>query len=794
MLLLAGAGSGKTRVLTHRIAHLVDNMNVEPWSILAITFTNKAAKEMKERISNLISEEKVDQMWVSTFHSMCVRILRRYADRLGYTRFFNIYDTADQKTLIKESLKVLNINEKNFPVALVMGGISKYKNSLETPELAKINAGSDFKMKQMANVYEQYQKLLRSNNAMDFDDLLMNTYLLFKDNEDVLTYYQNKFRYILVDEYQDTNGAQYKLVEMLARKYQNLCVVGDDDQSIYGWRGADIGNILNFEQDFKNTKVIKLEQNYRSTQNILTAANEVVANNKNRKPKKLWTNSPGGEAITIWQTPNEYNEAERIAKTIIEKIDNSEREFSEFAVLYRTNAQSRILEEKMIQQAIPYRLLGGVRFYERKEIKDIISYLKVINNPKDDIAVKRIINVPKRSIGAASVNALTDYAIENNIDFMEAARICKAMGVLGNAPSTKVLNFVVLIEDLQKLNEETNDVRRLIEEVIERTEYKAHLLHTEPDTAAERVENIEELVSKAAHYMETEEEPTLAGFLEEVALVADVDNYDENSNSVVLMTLHSAKGLEFPVVFMPGMEEGLFPSFMSISEPDKLEEERRLCYVGITRAREKLFMSFANQRTTYGDVRYNKESRFIDELPPEVIEMQDYDDMRGGYGGVGRMNFRNASVVSSIGTKRSFQSGPSSIGSTGRTFSGSSSVASSGRGTFTGNSTTSSSRGTFTGSSMSSASKTSFRGEAIQKSGSTLRENRSSYRNPLAGKIENTPGQIESFNVGDKVKHRKFGEGVVQKVENNGDYAVEVKFANGDVRQLSVKFAKLQKL
>ena len=750
LLILAGAGSGKTRVLTHRIAHLVENKGIKPWAILAITFTNKAAKEMKERIGQLIPEDAVSEMWVSTFHSMCVRILRRYAERMGYSRYFTIYDTSDQKTLIKDTLKALDISEKNFPVGMVMGAISGYKNRLETPDLVKMNAGEDFKEKQLAKVYEAYQKKLKENNSMDFDDLLVNTYLLFKDHADTLEYYQNKFQYILVDEYQDTNGAQYKLVEMLAQRHQNLCVVGDDDQSIYGWRGADISNILGFEQDFKNATVIKLEQNYRSTKNILDAANSVVAHNHSRKAKRLWTECEAGDNISIVPTVNEYKEAETIANCIIERIEKGERDYKDFAILYRTNAQSRVLEEKLITASIPYRLLGGVRFYERKEIKDLVSYLKVICNTKDDIAIKRIINVPKRGIGAASIASISEYAERNNMDFLEAARLCKEMGILGNGPSQKVLGFTALIDDLQQIAEE-NDVKALLDEILERTEFRNHIRITEGETAEDRLGNIDELVSKTMHYMETAENPSLGEFLEEVALVADVDNYDENSNSVVLMTLHSAKGLEFPVVFMPGLEEGLFPSYMSLTEgDDKVEEERRLCYVGITRAREKLFISYADQRTMFGRTQYSSPSRFIKELPKEVTNLASLDKDR-----VERQSFVGGGM-NSFGKKSFSSTGVSGFGGAG--------------------------------------TKRSFATKVPEKPGlPSFRKTSSLYG--LGKKIENIPGKIETFVVGDKVSHIKFGKGTVQEVKNEGsDCFVTIAFENGETKQLSTKFAKLKKL
>ncbi|PHV71939.1 DNA helicase PcrA [Sporanaerobium hydrogeniformans] len=763
LLILAGAGSGKTRVLTHRIAHLVENKRISPWSILAITFTNKAAGEMRERVGSLIGDEIASQMWVSTFHSMCVRILRRYSERLGYDRYFTIYDTADQKALLKDIIKNQNINEKNFPVGAVLGAISSKKNELITPALAKEQAGGEYRDKILAEIYGAYQKKLKENNAMDFDDLLMNTYELFKLNEDVLQDYQHKFRYILVDEYQDTNGVQYQLVQMLARKHQNLCVVGDDDQSIYGWRGADIRNILDFEKDFKEATVIKLEQNYRSTKNILDAANSVVAHNKGRKPKRLWTESEAGETISIVETDNEYREAEMIAAQIVRAIEEGEREYKDFAVLYRTNAQSRVVEEKFITSSIPYRLLGGTRFYERKEIKDLISYLKVISNPKDDVALKRIINVPKRGIGAASINAIAEYALVQNMDFFEAARLCKELGILGVGPSQKVLAFTNLIEELQEIAN-TNDIKMLLETLIEKTEYRNHIRFTEGDTAEDRLSNIDELFSKTVHYMASAQEPHLGEFLEEVALVADIDNYDEASNSVVLMTLHSAKGLEFPVVFMPGVEEGLFPSYMSMTEgEDKLEEERRLCYVGITRAREKLFILYANGRTVFGRPQSSMPSRFIKELPREVTNLAHLDKhiLRDKQTG-------KATIGQEVGERRSFSVSEFTQLNQKRSFSS---------------------------EAQDKSQKMSFQGRTIEKP--TIPIHRKTAIPPFMNHkpVENLPEPIQNFTVGEVVKHIKFGQGTIKEVmQTDKDVFVTITFENGESRQLSTRFAKLQRL
>ncbi|OOB76920.1 MAG: ATP-dependent DNA helicase PcrA [Epulopiscium sp. Nuni2H_MBin003] len=617
LLILAGAGSGKTRVLTHRIANLITNENINPWEILAITFTNKAALEMRERIGKLIGEDTLKDMWISTFHSMCVRILRRDGNKIGYNRYFTIYDTSDQKSLIKDILKLNNIPEKDFPIGTVLSSISSKKNHFILPKQAKQDGKNDYRENILAQLYDVYQDKLFENNAMDFDDLLINVCILFQSNTEVLDFYQRKFKYILVDEYQDTNTVQYELIRLLSNASKNLCVVGDDDQSIYGWRGADIRNILGFEQDFPNTMIIKLEQNYRSTKNILDAANKVVSTNKGRKDKTLFTQNDTGEKISVVCVANEYREADFVANTIVTEIESGNREYKNFAILYRTNAQSRVLEEKMIYNDIPYRMLGGVKFYERKEIKDIIAYLRVITNNQDDVATKRIINVPKRGIGATSIQKIDNFAINNNIKFYDCAKNCSQLGVLANASAVKVMSFVQVIEELR---DNKDDIVNLIKRVLEKTDYINYIKQTESEDSQDRIQNIQEFVSKATAYMKNAESATLEGFLEEVALVADIDNYDSDSNAVILMTLHSAKGLEFPIVFMPGLEEGLFPSYMSDSDDAKLEEERRLCYVGITRACEKLHILYTNERTVYGQTRANTPSRFIGELPEDVIE------------------------------------------------------------------------------------------------------------------------------------------------------------------------------
>lgn len=616
LLLLAGAGSGKTKVLTHRIAYLIEEKGVRPWNIMAITFTNKAAKEMRERIDRLIGEGARD-IWVSTFHSSCVRILRRYADAVGFDRTFSIYDTDDAKKVIKDILKEMNIDSKVLPESFCANLISSAKNRKMTPpEMAKEVRG-DFRREMAVRVYENYQKRLHENNAMDFDDLLMMTVELFQANPDILQIYQEKFRYILVDEYQDTNGVQFELVSLLAGKYQNLCVVGDDDQSIYAFRGADITNILNFEEVYPQAKVIRLEQNYRSTKNILAAANAVIANNASRKAKALWTENTHGNKLMYKRADNEKEEA-RFITVEIEKRRNEGKDYSDFAVLYRTNAQSRSVEEALVKANIPYTLIGGVAFYQRKEIKDIIAYLRVINNPKDNVSFVRIINEPRRGIGDKSLEALQKIALQQNLSLLEAARECQKAGFRGAAA---IYEFYEMMRYLS-LKLEDMSLEEWMKLVLEKTKYTSELIKEGTPESLGRIENINELVSKAKEYVNQNEEPTLNGFLEDVALVASVDTLEEDAKKVVLMTIHSAKGLEFPVVFMIGMEENLFPSYMSLSsgiEKD-IEEERRLAYVGITRAKEELFLTTARERLMYGKTQTNPKSRFLKEIPEEYLE------------------------------------------------------------------------------------------------------------------------------------------------------------------------------
>ena len=624
VLILAGAGSGKTRVLTHRIAYLMDEKGVNPWNILAITFTNKAAQEMRERVDKLVGFGS-ESIWVSTFHSACVRILRRHIDNLGYDTNFTIYDTDDQKSLMKDVCRKLNIDTKVYKERSLLAQISHAKDELMTPDDMELKAAGDYNMKKVASVYREYQAALRKNNALDFDDLIVKTVELFQNCGAVLEYYQERFKYIMVDEYQDTNTAQFKFISLLAQKYENLCVVGDDDQSIYKFRGANIGNILGFERVFPDAKVIRLEQNYRSTRNILNAANQVIANNAERKAKTLWTENEEGSKVHFRQLFNAYEEAEYVAGEISKMKREGLGNYRDCAILYRTNAQSRIFEEKFIAANIPYKLVGGVNFYARKEIKDLLCYLKTIDNARDDLAVQRIINVPKRGIGATTLGRVQDYADNMGISLYEALRVAEEVPSIGRSLS-KIDGFVTFIQSL-KSKADVLSVEELLQEIIDVTGYVSELEAEDTDEARARIENIDELISKTVAYQEAMEEQnqpaTLSGFLEEVALVADIDTVDPEQDYVLLMTLHSAKGLEFPNVFMVGMENGIFPSYMTISYGDdaELEEERRLCYVGITRAMKELTMTCAQQRMIRGETQYNKVSQFVREIPRELVDL-----------------------------------------------------------------------------------------------------------------------------------------------------------------------------
>ena len=619
VLLLAGAGSGKTRVLTHRAVYLIEELGVNPYHILAITFTNKAAGEMRERIDDMVGYGS-ENIWVSTFHSTCVRILRRFIDHIGFGTNFTIYDTEDQKTIMKDICKRLEIDTKMYKEKSLLAAISSAKDELISPEAYALRAQGDFRKMKEAAVYREYQQVLRKNNALDFDDLIVKTVELFQSDMEVLDYYQERFRYIMVDEYQDTNTAQFQLIKLLAGKYKNLCVVGDDDQSIYKFRGANIYNILNFEKEFPNAVTIKLEQNYRSTQNILNAANGVIANNVGRKAKRLWTENEEGEKIAFHQFETGFDEADYVAKDIRSKVREGMYHYGDCAVLYRTNAQSRLFEERFITASIPYKIVGGVNFYSRREIKDLLAYLKTIDNAMDDLAVRRIINVPKRGIGATTLSRVQDYADENSLTFYNALKMAEEIGTIGRA-SAKIRPFVMLIQSMRSKLPYIS-VSELLQEIIEETGYVHELEAENTEEAQQRIENIDELISKAVTYEESEEEPTLSGFLEEVALVADIDSVDETQDYVVLMTLHSAKGLEFPQVYLAGMEDGLFPGFGAICAENptaEIEEERRLAYVGITRAKERLSISCARMRMIRGETQYNKVSRFVKEIPRELL-------------------------------------------------------------------------------------------------------------------------------------------------------------------------------
>lgn len=617
LLILAGAGSGKTRVLTHRIAYLIEENSVFPSKILAFTFTNKAAKEMKSRVQGLIGE-KSDGLWMGTFHSICVRILRRDIDKIGYGKDFVIYDTTDQKTLIKECMKELNIDDKNTPVNFVQYNISSAKNEMLTPEKYESLYGGDFKLKIVSKVYDLYQSKLRSNNAMDFDDLILNAIYLLNNHGDVIEYYHNRFKYILVDEYQDTNRAQYVLIKLLTGHNNNLCVVGDIDQSIYGWRGADIRNIRDFEKDYSNAKVILLEQNYRSTKNILDAANSVIKNNRKRKEKKLWTDMDQGNLIRYYNASTERDEAGFVA-TEIEKGISDGKKYGEFAILYRTNAQSRIFEESLIRERIPYKIVGGHKFYDRMEIKDMMAYLKVIQNPLDEVNLLRIINVPKRGIGAKTIENFRALARELDCDLFNAivyaennmkltAKVKKGLGEL----------LSLLLKHIN--NEELLNVSEILLDIMKSTGYVENLKLENTVEARSRVENLKELTSVTDEFIKRSETGNLEDFLAETSLMSDIDNMEDEDDSVTLMTLHSAKGLEFPVVFMVGMEEGIFPSGRCIESEEDMEEERRLCYVGITRAEDQLYISHATTRNMYGRTNVNLISRFIEEIPKNLIE------------------------------------------------------------------------------------------------------------------------------------------------------------------------------
>ena len=714
--MLAGAGSGKTRSLTHRIAYLIEEKGVAPWNILAITFTNKAAQEMRERVDALVGYGSED-IWISTFHATCSRILRRHIDLLGYDRNFTIYDASDQKSLMKEVLKEMKIDTKQFPERSVMSEISSAKNEYKSPLDYRNEYGSNFRNQRIADIYEHYQKRLKENNALDFDDLLVKMVDLFQANPDVLEHYQDRFQYIMVDEYQDTNTVQFLLVSLLAKKYRNLCVVGDDDQSIYKFRGANIYNILNFEKVFPDAQVIRLEQNYRSTQNILNAANGVIANNKGRKEKKLWTENQKGELVHFKQYDTEYDEADGVVSRI-NFLAMRGVQYKDMAILYRTNAQSRIFEEKLKQKNIPYAIVRGISFYDRKEIKDLMSYLKVVDSGMDDLSVKRIINVPKRGIGQTTINRLQEFAILNQMSFLDAVFNADEIPEVARALA-KLHKFADMIEEFREYASE-HEISELLEHILDVTQYRAELEAEGTDESISRLEDIEELFNDIAYYEEEEENPNLRDFLAEkdmYTLNAGIDNLEDENNKVLLMTLHNAKGLEFNNVFLGGMEEGVFPGFgaMMSGDESEIEEERRLCYVGITRAKERLFLSAAKRRMLRGQTQYNRRSRFIDEIPGQYLDTE--------------QRVSEQRVVKNTERPAKYQYGA--------------------------------------------------------KAGKPY--NLSDFKVKPVGELD--------YQVGDRVKHIKFGVGTVQEITKGGrDFEVAVEFDRVGRKKMFASFAKLKKV
>lgn len=777
VLVLAGAGSGKTRALTHRIAWLIEEEGVEPYNIMAITFTNKAAGEMKERVNQLIGSGSA--VWVSTFHSTCVRILRRYIDRLGFDNNFTIYDTDDQKGIIKEVCKKLSIDTKMLKERTILGAISSAKDELISPTEYEMQNMGDYNGSRIAKAYKEYQATLRKNNALDFDDLIVKTVELFKNVPEVLDSYQNRFRYIMVDEYQDTNTAQFELIRLLAAKYRNLCVVGDDDQSIYKFRGANIRNILDFEKVYPEACVIKLEQNYRSTQTILDAANAVIKHNIGRKDKALWTEKKDGVSIHFQQFDTALDEAEYIADNVRTKKREEKADYGECAVLYRTNAQSRMLEERFIMKGIPYQVVGGVNFYSRKEIKDILAYLKTIDNGKDDVAVKRIINVPKRGIGATTILRVQEYADERNISFYDALREADQIMTIGKSAS-KLKPFVTMIQAFRSKLEFFN-LEDLVKDILDTTGYVRELEASDAEDAEDRIGNIDELISKAAAYDESHEESILSEFLEEVALVADIDQVSDDNNKVLLMTLHSAKGLEFPHVYLAGLEDGVFPSYMTITadDPLEIEEERRLAYVGITRAKDDLTITCARQRMIQGETQYNPVSLFVKEIPPLLLDhklpkpkIRVYDDYGEDGGGYSRSG-------------RAWESSNDHGGMTG------------------GSGYSRSGAGSYQRQFGKDADVIFDKPQAVARPKAVAVPKRTAYEDQpyitrttakIAEQAASSGGSL-GYEQGDRVRHLKYGEGTVMKIESGArDYQVTVVFDEVGQKIMYAGFAKLKKV
>lgn len=744
-LVIAGAGSGKTKVLTHKIAYLIGEKGVHPWDILAITFTNKAANEMKERIEGLVGEAAKD-IWMGTFHSICVRILRRFIDRIGFDSSFIIFDTSDQKTLVKGCLKDLAIDDKMFTDRAVLSEISNAKNEMLEPEQYQARANGDFRKEKIASVYNLYQKRLRENNAIDFDDIINYTIKILMENEDVLEYYSNKFKYVLVDEYQDTNKAQFTLVTMFASKNGNITVVGDNDQGIYSFRGADISNILNFERDFPGTKIIKLEQNYRCTGNILKAANSVIKNNEVKYKKELWTQNEEGNLPRVYQAQNEYDEG----TYIVEQMEHLRREeyykYSDFAILYRMNTQSRAIEDILRRENIPYKIIGGLKFYERKEIKDIIAYLRLIQNSNDNLSLKRIINEPKRGIGKTSLDKVEQLAEANGISMYEIIKDAEQYGL--NRVYLNSREFINCIEELKAKKDELT-ISELIKLTLKKSGYTKALENENTVEAENRIENLDEFLTVAIEFEEEEAENSLSTFLEGITLSSDIDDLEEGEEYVTLMTLHSAKGLEFPVVFLVGMEEGIFPGYKSISEPKELEEERRLCYVGITRAKENLFLTCSKQRTIFGSTSYNPVSRFLNEIPQELLE--GYDEAFGETKNKEQM-FKDSRYTWSYGSKNNGNIKTYKIEEQKATVAASS-------------------NNTNNGFMFRTAE--SFLNNLSKKSTSNI--------------------DLSKYKSGVKVFHKKFGEGIINQVEPEGeDLKVDIDFNKVGHKRLMAKFANLE--
>ena len=739
-LVIAGAGSGKTKVLTHKIAYLIQEKQIHPWEILAITFTNKAANEMKERIGNLISDA-VKDMWVGTFHSICVRILRRFIDRIGFDTSFIIFDTSDQRTLIKTCMKDLNIDDKLFNDRSVLSEISNAKNEMLEPEQYTFKVKGDFRKEKISDIYTLYQKRLKENNAIDFDDIINYTIKILMENPDILEYYANKFKYVLVDEYQDTNKAQFTLVTMLASKYGNITVVGDNDQGIYSFRGADISNILNFERDFPGTKIIKLEQNYRCTGNILKAANSVIKNNEEKYKKSLWTENEVGNLPKLYVADNEYDEA----SYIVSQIEHLKREeyykYSDFAILYRMNTQSRAIEDIFRRENVPYKIIGGLKFYERKEIKDIIAYLRLIQNPSDNLSLKRIINEPKRGIGKTSLEKIEKIAEENNTSMYEIIKEAEQYGL--NRVYLNSREFINLIEELRQ-NKEQMTIEEIIKATLKKSGYTKALQQENNIEAENRIENLEEFLTVAIEFQEEEVENNLSEFLEGITLSSDIDNMEESEESVVLMTLHSAKGLEFPVVFLVGMEEGIFPGYKSISEQKELEEERRLCYVGITRAKNQLYLTCSKQRTIFGSTTCNPISRFVKEIPQELLE---------GYEEETTQNFQDTKYTWTYGKSKNQN---------------------------------------ITTYKIEERQKIPVEANAVKPSFG-FRTAESFLKNLNKNNISNNNTDLSKYETGVRVYHKKFGEGTINSVEpEDDDLKVDIQFDKVGHKRLMAKFANLE--